>query len=45
MKRLIYIVTDDANLLYTICDSQELAEQVIAKFGNEEWSIDAEEMC
>lgn len=45
MENLIYTVQDENGYLQWICESEEFAKNYIAKYGNENWTIDSEEMC
>jgi hypothetical protein len=45
MENLIYIITDENGLMQWICANEELAKEYIAKVGNENWTIESEEMC
>lgn len=45
MEQLVYLVTDENNLLQWICESEDFAKNYITLHGNENWKIDSEEMC
>ena len=42
---MLFIVMDDTYQVYAMYDNLQDAEKVIAKVGNEFWSIDVEEVC
>lgn len=42
---MLFIVMDDTYQVYAMYDNLQDAENVIAKVGNEFWSIDVEEVC
>lgn len=45
MNDLIYLVCDENNSLQFITPSLSHAEKLIGEHGNENWTIDSEEMC
>jgi hypothetical protein len=41
----MYLVTDDKGFLVHICETEKFARNYISLYGNENYSIDFEEMC
>jgi hypothetical protein len=44
-EQFIYLVSDDKGALAIISGTLEAAQKFIIENGNENWTIDVEEMC
>jgi hypothetical protein len=44
-EQLVYLVEDESGALQLITPSLPAAEQFVVRHGNENWTIESEEMC